>query len=351
YSNVWAGGQVAPAEMDRFGPAGRALVVGQWSQVFADDGVQAGPFQLVPHGLIALLHPSGTVPWTLLYLAYTALTTALFLAGTVPTRDAVRRWARYAPLGVGAAVTVGNLVPWAQLAGHPAQVMIPALWVLAGRAARRGRSGWCGVLVGLASGWEVWGVLGAPVVLCAARPRLLRAAVAAGSTVLLLYGPFVLSGSFAMFEKEWSISGRSLVHLLRPEMQEYPWSLRLLQAGLAVAVGVSTALLTRRSVYAPWLVPLAVLAARLVADPLLFDYYWIAPAVTAAALVGASTVRGSVPAVTCTAPLAVWLWTSGSRDLAGAVALLLVTCVMAPVLVSRRARLRPSAAAPAAATT
>ncbi len=55
--------------------------------------------------------------------------------------------------------------------GHPAQALVPLLWVLAGFEVRAGRAWPAGLLIGVSAGFEVWGILGVAIVVLA--PRVL----------------------------------------------------------------------------------------------------------------------------------------------------------------------------------
>ena len=170
-------------------------------------------------------------------------------------------------------------------------MVIPLIWVVAACLAREGRFVWFGALLGLATGWEVWGILGAPLILLAARPGVLRAALGGAAVVLVTFGPFVALGSFAMFQKTWGVSGGTLVNALFPDLSEFPWTLRLVQTAVALLAGCAVALLARHTDYGVWLVPLAIIGARLTLDPLGLNYYWIAPAILGLGLAGSGPLQ------------------------------------------------------------
>ncbi|WP_258725543.1 hypothetical protein [Cellulomonas sp. NS3] len=351
YAPVWTG-QPEPADLAYFGPAGAAILRGAWSEVFRDPAVQAGPLELLPFGVLELVGPSTGAGWVVAHaVGNLALVLGYLVAVLAPlARGPLRRRAarsgatspsRMRPLvyvgaAAGALVVLGEDLPWAVSSGHPAQVAVPALWVVAAHAARRGHSTTTGVLVALSAAWEPWGVLGAPVIFCAARPDLVRAACAGAVTVALTYGPFVATGSFRMFELAWPVTGMSAVHAVLPDLEEFPWSLRLLQAVVVLGVGVAVARLGRRSVYAAWLVPLAVLTTRLLLDPVMWQYYWIAPQVVLVALAAFAVASRHRAAAVVSVGAALVVESPGARTLPG-LAVLLVLTVLCAVLLHVRA--------------
>jgi hypothetical protein len=347
YGQVWASGpDPDPGEMVFFGPAGSAMLTGHWAGVFANPVVQAGPFELFPYGVLQLLGTHGTLQWTAYFTVCDCALTVVFVLGALSgiARAGGRKDLLLYVVAGGAAL-IGDFIPWAFGIGHPAQVVVPALWILAARAAKERHFATTGVLIGLSAGWEVWGVLGAPVIFCALRPDLLRAAWAGLATVAVTYGPFAASGHFRMFQFRWPISSSSLTHAIWPGMTAFPWSLRVVQAVLALAVGVAVAYASRRTVHALWLSPLAVLATRLTFDPTVYPYYWTAPAVVAVAAVCIALHERHWVLVGVGVVLLVWLWTPSSRTLPGAVVLVGVSAVCAFLaLASSRRRVEVASA-------
>jgi hypothetical protein len=179
-------------------------------------------------------------------------------------------------------------------AGHPADALLPLLWVVAAVDARRGRTFRPALLVGLGAGFETWGVLGLAVLVL--RPRAAAAAVA---VAVLLFAPFVLAGHFAAHEFMWTITGHSLLgHVVAPGTA-FGWPLRLLQGAAALGAGAALAWRLRRTAHAVWLVPLSVVAVRLLLDPLDSDYYFVGlatPALVGLALLASRRFRFSFTA-------------------------------------------------------
>jgi hypothetical protein len=282
-----------PGDLVYFVHKGEQLLSGGWADTFADPRLQSGPLQLVVFGAVRNL----TALAFLIELGVAAL--LLYVLGRLGTGDRVR-------LVVGMLAVASGLGHGAFVDGHPAEAVVPLLWVLAGLWAREDRVVAAGALIGLGAGFELWGVLGAPVLLLA--PRLRRVAVGAlaeAAVVIALLAPFALVGSFRMFQHEWSVATGTLVSVFVQPGTQFGWPLRLLQASLAVGAGTALAWRLRPSLQAVWLAPLAVVIVRVLLDPLSFGWYWleaVALVLTGAALVlsalpdrfGASAQRGEV---------------------------------------------------------
>jgi hypothetical protein len=286
-SLVAALGTRDPADLPYFAHAARTLFSAHWADVFADPSLQVGPLQLLVVGIGDRLGGLGLVAYVLelALVALTVFTVGRLLRGR-PHRAAVQTVA-------GLAVVVLGITDAAYSYGHPAQVAIPLLWVLAAVDAREGKTIRAGALLGLSAGFEVWGFLGLPVLLLApgwrAAPRGLAAQVAVTGALFL---PFVLFGEFRMFEHTWRVEGWTLVRFVVPAGSEFPWGLRLLQGAAALAVGAALALALRRTDRALWVVPLGVVAVRILLDPTVYSWYWLA--LETLALLGALELATSV---------------------------------------------------------
>jgi hypothetical protein len=269
-----------PVDFALFGPAGADLLTGQLSEVFGDPTIQAGPFELLPWGVLQLLGVSGQVGWTVALTALAAVTAFLTALVLRPTLDADLRSSVLAAGGTLILVPTGPVATSWNL-GHPAEVLVPLLWIVAGRLALRDRPVLAAVLVAASSSFEVWGVLGAPVVLLAAHPRIVRSALSGAIALAILWLPLVSAGPFHMFSFTWAVGEHSLIHLLQPRATTVPWAYRVGQSLLAVGAGTGVALLTRRvgGAWGPWAVVTAVVAGRMVLDPVLAAYYWYPAAV------------------------------------------------------------------------
>jgi hypothetical protein len=258
------------------------LSSGSWADTFADPRLQSGPLQLVIFGAV---HDLGALAY-LIELGVAAL--LLFALGRLGLSDRAR-------LAVGLLAVAGGSTHIAFIYGHPAEAIIPLLWVLAGLRAREGRVLSAGALVGLSAGFELWGVLGVAVLLLA--PRLTRAIAGAcvqAVVVAAMLAPFAVAGTFRMFDHEWRVTSGTLAGLVVGPGAHFGWPLRLAQASLAICAGAAVAFGLRRTVHSLWLVPLAVVLVRLLIDPVSFGWYWLE--VETLVLVGAGLVLSELPA-------------------------------------------------------
>lgn len=257
---------------------GDIMLSSAWASTFADPGLQAGPAQV---GALALIAMSGTsagiseglalslvVQATIVGLL--AVVTSLVLVGRT-TR--VRLAAQI--LVVGVAIATG-MIHRAYVYGHPAQVVIPLLWIAAGLSARKGRPVPAGVLVGLSASLETWGLLGVPMLLLG-RDRRASSQALGGllAVVVALYGPFVVAGEFRMFEYTWSVVDGSPASLVLSAGSPFTWWMRAAQGAAAVGAGACVALRLRRST-ALWAVPLVIVLVRVSMEPQLNAWYLIA---------------------------------------------------------------------------
>jgi hypothetical protein len=267
-----------------FVKAGRTLLSADWTHAFADQSTQVGPLQLALYGSV------GRLPGVLAALLAAA---AALLVVAAARAVGVERPRLLLLAGVAAVVT--GFTTHVFDAGHPANGLLPLLWILAAAEARRGRTLRAALIVGLSAGLETWGILGlavlalAPSIRGAARSAVLAAAVAG-----LLYLPFVVTGEFAMGGYHWLMASHSLLGQIFGPGTEFGWPLRLAQGALSVAVGVTVARVARRSAHALWLVPMSVVLARLALDPVDHLYYFDgvqAAALVALALVAARGLR------------------------------------------------------------
>jgi hypothetical protein len=261
---------------------GEHLLSGGWANTFADPKLQSGPLQLVIFGAVRDV----TALAFLIELGVAAL--LLFVLGRLGLSDRVR-------VAVGLLAVAAGMTHIAFVYGHPAEAIVPLLWVLAGLWAREGRVLSAGALVGLSAGFELWGLLGVAVLLLA--PKLTRALAGACVqfvVVAVMLAPFALAGTFRMFDHQWQVTSGTLVGLVVGPGAHFGWPLRLAQASLAIAAGAALALALRRSVHSLWLVPLAVALVRLLLDPVSFGWYWLE--VEALVLVGAGLVLSELPA-------------------------------------------------------
>jgi hypothetical protein len=270
--------------------AARTLFSSGWTDTFADASVQSGPLQLAVLGAADAVAGALAVS-SLTFLAFAlelgcAALLVLVLARVVP--DAGRGLLLTASLG---AVALG-LPHGAFVDGHPAQLAIPLLWLLAAREARAGRTWLAGALVGISGGLELWGVLGCAVFALAPRARAALAGLVVEAAVVgAVFAPFVLAGEFRMFDYSWRIAEGTLPGLLLSPGEPFPWELRILQGAAALVVGASLAFSLRRSRHAAWIALAGLIATRLALDPVLYSWYWLA--LQTLVLVGAVEVAAS----------------------------------------------------------
>jgi len=275
-----------------FAEAGRTLFSGHWLDTFARADLQAGPLQMAAFGAVSQLSSALDVSQFRLLaplIELGSLAALVALAGRVAEpgrRGAVR-------VAVGAAALAIGLVRGAFLDGHPGEVLIPLVWVLAAQRAQRGQGARAGLLVGLSAGLELWGLLGLPVLLLARPRRALAGMAAATVAAAALFAPFMLFGRFGMFAYHWQISDGTLLHLFFSYGTPFGWQLRVGQAAAAVTAGAVVTWFARGSRHAIWAVPLATVGVRIVLDPAYNPWYWQAPQTLA--LLGAAAYCSRLP--------------------------------------------------------
>jgi hypothetical protein len=260
---------------------GEQLLSGGWADTFADPQVQSGPFQLAVFGAVRNVAALAV----LVELGVAAL--LLYVLGRLGLSDRAR-------LLVGLLGVAAGLTHIAFVYGHPAEAIVPLLWVLAGLRAREGRVLSAGALVGLSAGFELWGALGVAVLLLAPRvTRALAGVCVQAAVVCAMLVPFALAGTFRMFDHEWRVMPGTLIALVVGSGAHFGWPLRLAQASVALGAGAALAYALRRSVHSLWTVPLAVALVRLLLDPVSYGWYWLQ--IEALVLVGAGLVIRELP--------------------------------------------------------
>ena len=264
----WVNGAIPDADAPLFAWAGTTMLSADWQHTFDNHTVQAGPFELA---LASVAMRAGGSQRGFAVALDVAGAVCVLLAGW-----ALRLRARALSL-LGAGAFLIGLLGDAYVGGHPAELAIPFLWLLAAREARAGRTVIAGSLVGASAGWEIWGLLGVAVL--ALSPQLRRVpagALAAAALGTALFLPFVLAGDFHMFEYHWYV-GSGLEARLLGKGHSFTWPMRLAEGAVVVAVGTVVARATRRLGASVWLVPVAVSLSRLALDPVLYPYYWDTP--------------------------------------------------------------------------
>jgi Glycosyltransferase family 87 len=214
----------AGGDTSLFVTAGRTLLSTHWSHAFANSEIQVGPLQLAIFGTIGR---SGIALAVVLAVA-TVLLLLLATARTVGVRNPLFR----GTLGL-IAVAVG-FTSAGYIYGHPADAVLPLLWILAAVDIRRGHAVRAGALVGLTAGLQTWGILGVAVLALAPRWREAgKGVLAAAGIATVLFVPFVLGGHFAMGSYSWNVDPQTFLSPLVARGVQYGWSLRLLQGAFA----------------------------------------------------------------------------------------------------------------------
>lgn len=261
--------QANAGDLVYFVHASSRLLSGAWTDTFADPDLQIGPVSLAVIGVVDRVLPLAFAV-EIGAVFGVALVTGRLVRGRVDRLWAVR-------LAAGLATIALGIAHGAYVDGHPAQLFIPLLWLLAGLEAREGRIVRAGALLGLSAGLELWGILGMAVLLLAPGRRSVVQGVATGiALTVALVGPFVLLGEFRMFEYDWRVAEGTLLGLVTPPGTAFSWPLRLVQGAAALGIGAALAWRVRPSLHAVWAVPLATVAVRLLLDPVRYPWYWIA---------------------------------------------------------------------------
>ena len=269
------------SDVQMFARAGAVLLSPHALHAYAGEEVQAGPLELA---LAAGAHGLGHGQAGFAVLLDLVCTAALTFAAWMLLDG---RAGLLALFGLGA---YALWLPGAGYDGHPAEVLIAVLWLLAAREARRGRTTLAGVYLGLSACFEVWGVLGVTVLALAPSLRSsARGLVIAGLLPLLAFLPFVLGGDFHMFGLQWPID-HGLPKLLLGTGRDFTWPMRLAEAAVVVGAGTVVARSTRRLEASVWIVPAATALVRIGCDPVLYGYYWTTPLVCL--LIGATQLLG-----------------------------------------------------------
>jgi hypothetical protein len=197
-------------------------------------------------------------------------------------------------LFVGVTVVLGGLAWTASLSGHPAEGFIPVLLILAARSCTRSQPLRTGAAIGVAAATKLWGALGLAIVPLERNfNRRVVAAVTAIGILFLCYAPFFLFGDVETFSFEWTVHPQSPIGFFLPWGAPVSWIGRVIQSLVPLAGGALIALKVRGDAGAVWKVPLAIVALRLLSDPLEYHYYWLEVGVIA--LIGLATLLPSRP--------------------------------------------------------
>jgi hypothetical protein len=280
-----------------FATAGRALIGANGLHVYAAKGLQAGPLQVGGFGLLARLTALLHLPEDSTYAVISTLASTVVLVAGV---RALRRHVGL-PASATAELLTGVLsVGWLMstevyTSGHPAELVIPALWIAAAVLATDDRTVLAGAVIGLGAGFETWAVLGVPVLLLSGRVlTAVRGAAAMVAVAAAIYLPFVIVGPFRMGKAVWGVWSGSLIHALDPALTTFPWSARLAQSAVVVLFGTIAWWVSRRSpngaAMAVWFVPAIIAMAKAISEPSAYDWYWLP--VQVAVLAGCACADG-----------------------------------------------------------
>ncbi len=271
---------VSSIDLHLFDTLGRAVLAGHLSAAYASPINQGGPLQLIAAAIVPLsAFHSGTIIALNISSGVVIAIASMWLIRCLRRSFALPSSAPH-ELTAGL-ITAAWIVGGYGVRCHLAELTVPVAWMFAGVAARRGRWAQAGILLGLATGFEAWGLLGIPIALLADQSsRAIRSAAIMIATAALIYLPFLLSGPFEQPKYRWPIFNGTLVHLLWPHATTFGWAPRLLQGALCLGIGCIMTVALRHRAGAIWLVPLTILLTRLLLDPVQIGYYWVAPQIT-----------------------------------------------------------------------
>jgi Glycosyltransferase family 87 len=280
-----------------FVAAGKKLLSLHPLDAFADKTVQEGPLALAFWGLVGYVADLIRVDPRM--VASLAINVGFTLAAVFTLRALLEERERpSADLEVFAAaiLLLGGLT-WTMLStGHVAEGLIPLLWLHAARSARRESSQRAAILIGLATGLKLWGILGLPVLLLVPAGGLRKLAVSGVTAIGLsaLFYAHLAFGATAPLHYEWEIAASSPIHGLFPDSTSFTWQMRVAQSATVVIAGAALAFALRGRRHADWAVPAALVGAKLLLDPIVFSYYPLS--VQVLALVGAAALVAPWPA-------------------------------------------------------
>lgn len=276
-----------------FRDAGLSMFGPDVFDVFSTPGLQMGPLYLLFVGMLAAAVRVVGLPVLFTVAAVQSMGIAWFALFTA------RRWAaelgadlRRAQWGVVAPMVFGGLLAESIGSGHPEEVFLGLLFANAALFAQQGKLARPGVLIGLATGIKLWGLLGAPILLIGRRPRVVVVgALSIVAIAVACYAPFFLLGEVNTFDFTWGTT-RTPVSFVTAAWGWSDWALRLVQGAAVALVGCLVA--WRRSGTA-LVVVLMIIATRLVLDPLFLTYYPGPFIVVALLWVWTSPVRMPMP--------------------------------------------------------
>ena len=270
---------LTPIDFGLFGRAGDILLSTDWLDAYNSSFIQTGVISLAIHGAVGLGERIAGIDSRIWFslVAQVGVTILLVLA----TRRAVTHIRGECPpwleLCVGVVALIGQTTWTAYISGHPSDAVVAVLWILAAADAREDRPLRAGLLLALSAGFKQWGLLGAPLLLLGPRTtRSIKGFSVQLAGTLAMYAPFFIWGEFNTFDKEWTVASLSLPRLFLPADAFFPWWMRLVQGAFVIVVGVLAARALRDRATAVWIVPAALVIARVLSEPFGNYYHWSA---------------------------------------------------------------------------
>lgn len=287
-------GYLYPTDLGTIAAAGEKILSSDWATAFADPVVQVGPIQAALWGGLRMGSQALGIPPELTFALGTHLGVLLAALYVFRIVSEGSKGTELRELILGLLLLAWGLTSHAYYSGHPEEIWVGLLWVLAANEARRGSSWRGGVAIAICAGVKQWGLLGLPLLLIARERKKIvpNVALALGGAAFF-YLPFLLSGHYATLDFVWGIESYSLIHLLGFS-GEFTWWMRLAQGALTLAGGTLLALIGSNPRGTEWLLPLQLIAVRLILDPLSFAYYWLAIEVIVVIGVAATWARASL---------------------------------------------------------
>jgi hypothetical protein len=292
---VDGGGSFEIHDPQLFLDVGKKLFSGDALNVFADENVQEGPLGLLFWGVIGhvadLINVDPRMIAALVIYPGFTFAVVFLIRSALAERD---RPSEDLEFFAAAIVLFGGLAWTMMSTGHIAEGVIPLLWFQAARDARKGRMDRAALLLAISTGFKLWGILGLPILLLNPEfnwRKLIRAGAITVGVTALFYAPFVLFGEYNSLDYRWDIADSSLIHKLFPDSDTFTWQMRAAQSAVVATTGGAIALLGRRRLAVDWAIPLALVAIKLILDPIIFEYYGMS--IVLSLVVGASVACAS----------------------------------------------------------
>lgn len=269
-------------EMNTFDPhlfagAGERLLSSDWTNTLDDRHVQVGPLHLLFFGLVGKVAAFTGIDYLLLLSLAVQVPLALGAAYVADrlARSSGSSTPPAAGLLAGLAVLALAHTWTAFQSAQLGEVVVPLLWMLAAVEARRDRAWAAGILIGVATGFKLWALLGLPLLLVASRRRSLVGVACWIGVTAILWGPFFVLGDVSLLDYRWPLWEGSLFRALDPDGIYMTWWMRLLQGAIVVSVGAVGVVLGRRGSISLWLVPTVLIGVKVLLDPAFWYWYWL----------------------------------------------------------------------------